>query len=348
MATGILLGALGTPTAPTAAAVAPFLSEFLSDARVIDYPRWFWLPLLNRVIIPRRAPVSAGKYASVWRDPPGAGSQMGSPLAHYTELQRQGVAARLGDGFTVETAVRYGEPNIPSTIARMLADGCERILVVPMHAQYSFTTVASVLDMLSDPPQQARKADDRHQPFRAGVRTIRSFEADAGYIEAAARRIEGFWAEHGRPDFAAGEKLLLSFHGIPKSYDKRGDPYQGQCRTTAKLLRERLGLGEDEALLTFQSKFGPAKWLTPATIDTVAKLGQQGVTRLDVFCPGFLADCLETCEEINLLNREAFEAAHGHQAGHHFHHIPCLNDDEFWLDALTSIIKNHLAQWTAK
>ncbi|MDR3070683.1 MAG: ferrochelatase [Propionibacteriaceae bacterium] len=331
----VVLVNLGTPVEPTAKAVRRFLREFLSDQRVIDYPPVLWRTLLELVILPIRSPKTAAKYASVWLDG-------GSALAVYSARQVEGVQARLGDAAHVELATTYGEPSVANTLSRLYRDGFKRVLVIPMYSQYSITTVASVLDEVARYTLKAVGSPE--------LRWVTSFEADEGYIDAMAARIEASWKQTGRPDFAAGDKLLLSFHGIPQAYDKAGDPYRSQCFASAALLREKLGVGDDECLLTFQSKFGPAVWLTPATIDTVARLGAAGVKRVDVFCPGFLADCLETLEEINMLNREAYAEAYRAQAQPgagegEFNHIPCLNDDPKWLDALTAIVRANLAGW---
>jgi len=317
---------VGTPDSPTPHDVRVFLREFLSDRRLIALPPLLWQPILNGFILPRRSHRSAEKYASVW-------TEQGSPLMVHTLAQEDALAARLGDGVRVVAAMRYGELRLSVVLDGLAADGVGRVLVVPMFPQYSTTTVATVFDAL-----ERYLATLAHQPE---YRTIRAWHDDPGYIEAAALRVEQAWAKEGRPGFEHGDKLLLSFHSIPVAIARAGDPYPDECVHTARLLRDRLGLDEESAPMTFQSKFGPAAWLTPATIDTVRALGDAGVRRLDVFCPGFAADCLETDEEIGILNRNAYHE-HG---GQRFVRIPSLNDFEPWMDAFADIVRRNLADW---
>jgi ferrochelatase len=256
----------------------------------------------------------------------------GSPLMVHTVNQTNGVRDRLADEpVVVDFAMRYGNPSIAEKLDGLAAKGIERVVVIPLYPQYSTTTVATIQDKLDEYAAA--------HPSGPKLVTIDTFPEDAGYIEARAGLIEGFWAEHGRPDFAAGDKLLLSYHGIPESLvTKGGDPYPSECEATTALLRTRLGLDETSCVMTYQSKFGPGKWLTPATIDTSEELGKQKLGRLDVFCPGFAADCLETDEEINQLNRETFTQAGGGQ----FNKIPCLNDDPAFLDVLARLAAANL------
>ena len=323
----VVLVNLGTPAAPTPRAVRPFLREFLSDRRIVPLAPLVWQPILNAVVLPSRGRKSAAKYASIWTDD-------GSPLLVHTLAQTAGLARRLGgDGVRVAAAMRYGEPSLGSVLDGLVADGIRRVLVVPMYPQFSTTTVATVFDALA-----------RHLTKRADqpeYRTIRDWHDDPGYIEAAVRRVEETWAARGRPDFERGDKLLLSFHGIPLAAVRAGDPYPSECAVTARLLRERLGLDETMAPLTYQSKFGPGEWLTPATIQTVGALARSGTRRLDVFCPGFAVDCLETDEEIGILNRDEFLG----NGGETFVRVPCLNDSSPWLDALETIVRRNLAGW---
>jgi ferrochelatase len=237
--------------------------------------------------------------------------------------------------YVVRPAMRYGSPAIGPVVDELQAEGVRQILVVPMYPQYSQTTVATIYDALA-----AHLAHRRDQPE---LRLIRSFPTASRYIEALAQRVEATWRDEGRPDFAAGERLVLSFHGLPVAMVDKGDPYRSECLATAAALRVRLGLDETQCLTTFQSKFGPSRWLPPATIDTVRRLGAAGTARVDVFCPGFVADCLETLEEIQLLNREAFTTA----GGGRFVRIPCLNAEPAWIDALASLIHGHTDGWTA-
>ncbi len=322
--TAVVLVSLGTPQSPTPDAVRRYLREFLSDRRIVTMPPAVWRPILELFVLPVRGRKSAAKYASVW-------TAQGSPLMVHSLAQRDALAERLGDGVRVALAMRYGEPSFASVLNGLAADGVRHVLVVPMYPQFSTTTVATVTDALT-----------RYQRSHEGlfdVRVVQPWFDDPGYIAAAARRIEETWAEKGRPDFAHGDKLLLSFHGIPVAAVRNGDRYPTECEATTRLLRERLGLTPDECLMTYQSKFGPAAWLTPATIATVADLADRGAKRLDVFCPGFAADCLETDEEIGMLNRDAF-MAHGGEA---FVRVPCVNDFGPWMDAFEAIVRRGLA-----
>jgi ferrochelatase len=260
----------------------------------------------------------------------------------YSQAQAAGVQERLGSGIRVEYAMRYGAPAMRDLLARMRSEGVERVLVLPMYPQYSMPTVASVID---DVARYALKAVNQLE-----VRWVHSYPTHPGYIEALARRVEEKWEVEGRPDFDAGDRMVLSFHGIPVACDTAGDPYQGQCLQTAAALRTRLGVTQEQCLMTFQSKFGPAAWLTPATIDTVAALGKAGTGRVDVLCPGFATDCLETLEEIDLLNRDAYTAgfAQSPAAGSaepKFVRVACLNDHPVWLDAIADIARTHTAGW---
>lgn len=325
---GVVLVNLGTPDEPTLPAVQRYLREFLTDRRIIPLNPLLWRPVLELKVLQVHARASTEKYASVWMP-------AGSPLMVHATAQADALAERLGDGVRVAIAMRYGNPSLSSVLDQLDAEGVGRVLIVPMYPQFSTTTVATVFDALA---AHIQTSHDQHE-----YRTIRDHHDDAGYIEACARRIEQTWEAEGRPDFAAGDKLLLSYHGIPVSMVDDGDPYPLECETTTRLLRERLGLGEAECVMTYQSKFGRGEWLTPATIDTVAELGRAGVGRLDVFCPGFAADCLETEEEIGILNAEEFHGA----GGRRFVRVPCLNDSPAWIEALTDLVTTHLAGWVA-
>ena len=322
----VVLVNLGTPDSPALPDVQKYLREFLSDRRIIPLHPWLWRPVLELRVLQVHARASAEKYASVWL--PG-----GSPLMVHSVAQGAALAEKLGDAARVEVAMRYGNPSLSSVLDALAADGVRRVLVVPAYPQFSTTTVATVMDAL------ARHVLTRHDQFE--LRTVRDFHDDPAYIEACATLIEQTWQREGRPDFAAGDKLLLSYHGIPVSMVTDGDPYPAECERTTELLRERLGLTDQECELAYQSKFGRGEWLTPATIERVAELGQSGVKRLDVFCPGFVADCLETEEEIGMLNREEFHA-HG---GEHFVRVPCLNDSPAWIDALAQLARRQLSGW---
>jgi ferrochelatase len=326
-AVGIVLVNLGTPDQPTLPAVQKYLREFLSDRRIVDLSPILWKPILETSIMHGHAKLSTQKYASVWYPE-------GSPLLIHSQALVTALAAGLGaEGPVVRCAMRYGSPALASVLDELKAAGVWRLLVVPLYAQYSTTTVATVIDALS-----AYLADSMNHPE---VRWIRGWAEDPGYIDACARVIEDSWAENGRPDFARGDKLLLSYHGIPVSVAAAGDPYPQECQATTDRRRARLGLGPAHCHMTSPTKFGKGEWLTPATIDTVGKLGELGTPRLDVFCPGFVADCLETLEEIGLLNRDEFTR----RGGGTFNRISCLNDSAKWVEALAALVRRHTAGW---
>ncbi|MDR1443056.1 MAG: ferrochelatase [Bifidobacteriaceae bacterium] len=327
--TAVMLVNLGTPDSPTPRDVRRYLREFLSDKRVVNLHAFIWRGILEGFVLPFRSRKSAEKYRAIWLEE-------GSPLAVYTQSQARGVAERLSERLDqpvrVEAAMRYGSPAVRPMLETLRAEGVSRVLVVPLYPQYSVPTVASIID------EVARYA--LRSVHQLEYSLVHSYPALPGYIEALALRAEEAWELHGRPDFAAGDKMLLSFHGIPVSLDRAGDPYRGQCEETATALRERLDLTEEQCLITYQSKFGPMPWLTPATIDTVARLGSQGVKRIDVACPGFASDCLETLEEIDLLNKGTYLAA---QPDGKFVRHQCLNDHPTWLDALTDLVESRIS-----
>ncbi len=304
---GVLLVNLGTPAAPTAQAVRAYLAEFLSDPRVVRLPRLLWLPLLYGVILNVRPRRSARKYAAIWMPE-------GSPLAVHSERQAKLLSARLSR--PVASAMRYGEPSIAAGVARLRASGAGRTIVLPLYPQYAESTAESVRDAIG--PDAAM---------------IEHFHDHPAYIAALAAGVQAHWKAHGR-----AERLVLSFHGLPRRAVARGDPYEKQCYATARLLASALAVGESEFLVTFQSRFGPAEWLQPYTQATLIDLARRGVKTLDVACPGFVSDCLETLEEIAIGGREAFLAAGGGE----MRVIPCLNEDPAWIDALGAIVTPHL------
>ena len=328
----LILANLGTPAAPTPRAVRSFLREFLSDRRVIEMHPLLWRPVLEGVILRVRPRASAAKYATVWR-PGQQASRSGSPLMHYSERQGELLQRELGESVQVRIAMRYGQPSLRRVMIELMETGCRRIALVPLYPQYAASSAGTVVD------EAARFIlESRNQPE---LRTIRSFEAAPAYIEALATALEQHWQVHGRPDPAAGERLLLSFHSIPQAMHDAGDPYRGECERTVERLSQRLGLPDGLAHLTFQSVFGPAAWIGPATIDTVGELGRAGCPRLDIICPGFFSDCLETLEEINQLNRETFTTA----GGGSFHYIPWGNDSDGAVATLVEQAGNVLTGW---
>jgi ferrochelatase len=322
--TGVLLVNLGTPDAPTAKALRRYLKEFLSDPRVVEIPRIVWWPILNGIILNVRPKKSAMKYASVWMDE-------GSPLRVYTERQTRLIQEALTSrGLSVEVAyaMRYGNPSIARALDQMRADGMRRLLVLPMYPQYSSSTTATVFDVVFDAYSAMR-----HQPE---LRLIRSFHDDDTYISALADRVRRHWQDHGR-----GDLLLFSFHGVPKRSLIKGDPYHCECLKTGRLIAEKLGLQPYQWQVAFQSRFGKAEWLKPYTSEVLHELPGRGVKRLDIMCPGFPADCLETLEEIAMEGKEEFLTA----GGEHYRYIPCLNDDAQGVSALTDLVVRHLQGW---
>ena len=319
--TGVLLVNLGTPDAPTASAVRRFLKQFLWDPRVVEYPRWLWWLILNGIILRIRPSRSAAAYREIWTDD-------GSPLMIYSQAlaRRLGetLAERLQGGVNVELAMSYGDPSIDDAIDSLLAKGARRLLVLPMYPQYSGTTTASVIDAVARKLNRLRWVPE--------TRFINQYHDDPGYIDALAASIRESWVEHGRCD-----KLMFSFHGVPKNTLLRGDPYHCQCQKTARLVTERLGLGDDEWLLSFQSRVGREEWLRPYTDETIAELGQRGLERVDVVCPGFL----ETLEEIAMQNAELFEESGGKSP----HYIPALNDRDDHVELLANLVERHLGGW---
>ncbi|HWS77003.1 MAG TPA: ferrochelatase [Thermomonas sp.] len=306
----LLLVNLGTPAAPTAAAVRRYLAQFLHDHRVVQLTRWLWCPLLHFVILPLRSPKVARKYAQVWM--PG-----GSPLAVHTAALADAVRAKL-PGWRVEHAMRYGEPSVGTQLARLRDAGVRRVRVLPLYPQYSTTTTASVADAI--------------EAHRSGlhVEMLGDYHRDAGWAAAVADSIRAHWAAQGR-----GERLLLSFHGIPQRLVDGGDPYAEHCEASTRAIAEALGIARDQILLTFQSRFGRERWLQPYTQATLEALARDGVRSVDVACPGFAVDCLETLEEIAVENAHAFRAA----GGEALRYIPCLNAGDAHADALAALAR---------
>lgn len=319
--TGILLVNLGTPEEPTSPAVRRFLKDFLSDPRVIEYPRWLWWLILNGIILRIRPSRSAAAYRKIWTDE-------GSPLMIFSKAVADGIQAQLHEVANVELAMSYGEPSIDAAIDRLLAKGARRLLVLPMYPQYSGTTTASVFDAV------ARKLNGLR--WIPELRFINQYHDEPGYIDALAASIREFWKQQGR-----GTHLMFSFHGVPKNTLLRGDPYHCQCQKTARLVAAALELGDDEWILSFQSRVGREEWLRPYTDETIVEFGQQGLDRLDVVCPGFSTDCLETLEEIAMQNAELFVES----GGESLHYIPALNARDDHVRFLADLAERHLGGW---
>ena len=322
--TAVLWCNLGTPEAPNAPALRRYLAQFLGDGRVVEIPRLLWLLILHGIILRVRPAKSAAKYASIW-------TVAGSPLKVWTLRQAEKLQAAFeakGLPILVHAAMRYGAPAIVDELHKLKEAGVQRILIVTAYPQYSGTTTASVFDEVY---RWGLKV--RHLPE---LRFVNRYHDHPGYIEALAQSVRRHWAENGR-----SERLVMSFHGVPERTLQLGDPYHCECHKTGRLLATALGLGAEDYVVTFQSRFGKAKWLEPYTEPTLIAMAQAGVRKVDVICPGFTADCLETLEEINQEAREAFLHAGGETMGY----IPCLNDDAAWIDGLEAICLKHMQGW---
>jgi protoporphyrin/coproporphyrin ferrochelatase len=322
--TAVVLVNLGTPDAPTASALRRYLKEFLSDPRVVEIPRAVWWFILNGIILPLRSGKSAAKYASIW-------TKDGSPLKVYTEKQAillRGYLGERGHDVQVDYAMRYGNPSLSQVLDKLKAAGCDRILILPAYPQYSGATTASIFDAVFSHYARVRNVPE--------LRLIKHYHDQEGYVRALQKAVFAYWDMHGRPD-----KLVMSFHGVPKRTLLLGDPYHCECQKTARLLAKQLQLSPDQYQVTFQSRFGKAEWLQPYTAPTLVKLAKEGVGRVDVICPGFTSDCLETLEEIAMEARRDFLTAGGKE----FHYIPCLNDSPAWIIALAEIAEQHMIGW---
>jgi ferrochelatase len=322
----VLLLQLGTPAAPTAAALRPYLREFLGDGRVLEMAAWLRWLLVNLVIVPFRAPKSAAKYANIW-DP-----KEGSPLLSITRKQTARLAEALGPDYRVNFAMRYGEPGVRAVVRRLAEAGCRRLVVIPMFPQYSGTTTASGFDALFDALKRER--------IIPSVRIVSEYHDDPEYIAAVAATIERKLAE-ARAQGHEPEVKILSFHGIPIDYIKRGDPYMRQSSATAKLVAKKLGWKKGEYRITFQSRFGKQKWLLPYFDETIKELGAKGAKTVLVAQPGFTADCLETIDEIGREGKEDFEGA----GGEHLIRVECLNDAPEFISALASLARREAGAW---
>ncbi len=322
---GVLLVNLGTPAAPTPAAVRRYLAEFLWDPRVVEVPRPVWWLILNAFILPFRAPKSAHAYAQIW-------TAEGSPLLTVSRRQAQALAdalaARHGDAVRVDLAMRYGKPSIPEALSRLGAANCERLIVLPLYPQYSGSTTGSVFDGVAMALTGMRRIPD--------LRFVASYHDDAPHISALAASVREHWVANGR-----AERLLMSFHGVPMRYLLDGDPYHCHCHKTARLLAEALELPADAWQIGFQSRLGRAEWLRPYTDETLVSWAKAGLRSVDVVCPGFAADCLETLEEICIRGRESFVAAGGERLAY----VPCLNDRADHIAALAALVERQLAGW---
>ena len=322
--TAILYCNLGTPSAPTASALRKYLAEFLGDHRVVEIPKPIWWLILHGIILRVRPAKSAAKYASIW-------TEQGSPLKANTEAQALALGQVLqqrGHTVAVRYAMRYGQPSVASQLDAFKSEGVQRVLIVPAYPQYSGTTTASVFDAVYQWGLKTRLIPE--------FRFVNRYHDDSRYIAALAQTVREHWAQNGQ-----AEQLVMSFHGVPERTLQLGDPYHCECMKTGRLLAQALGLSPDQYKLTFQSRFGKAKWLEPYTEPTLVAMAGQGVKTVDVICPGFTGDCLETLEEIQQEAQEAFL----HAGGEKFSYIPCLNNHPAWIEALADIGLSHLQGW---
>jgi len=319
---GLLLVNLGTPDSPSRADVRRYLKEFLSDPRVVEGSRIAWWLVLNGIILNTRPKKSSAAYQKIW-------TSDGSPLLYFTQRQRDALQQQLGAQVKVVMAMRYGNPSIAAGLNELKQAGCSRILLFPLYPQYSATTTGSVFDAVSNELQQWRWIPE--------LRMINQYYDHPDYINALADSVRAFQKENGTPD-----KLLMSFHGLPRSYTEAGDPYASQCEQTAALLGDALALETSRWLLTYQSRVGPREWLQPYTDETLKQLPGQGIKNIQVICPGFAVDCLETLEEIAMQNRDIFLSAGGEK----YDYIPCLNDDPAHIETLAKLAHQYLGGWT--
>ena len=325
--TAVLLVNLGTPAAATASALRRYLAQFLWDPRVVEIPRPLWWLILHGVILRTRPAKSAAKYASIW-------TAQGSPLLRWSQRQAECLQTELqarGHDVLVRLAMRYGEPAFDRVLDALQAEGATRLLVLPLYPQYAAATTASTVDAVAAWAKHSRRVPE--------LRFVNHYHDDPGYIAALAASVRAHWALQPR-----GDKLVMSFHGVPARSLALGDPYHCECHKTARLLAEALALGRDDYIVTFQSRLGRAKWLEPYTEPTVKRLAEQGVKHIDAICPGFAADNLETLEEIAMEARDAFIQA----GGETFHFIACLNDAPAWIDALGTLAERHLQGWPTR
>ncbi len=324
--TAVLLVNLGTPQAPTAQALRPYLRQFLSDPRVIEWPAWLWKPILNGIVLNVRPKKSAKLYDSIW-------TEEGSPLFVYSQSIAEQLQENLrpvwGDDLLVKLAMRYGSPSIPAQLEALRQDNVRRILIMPLFPQYSATTTATIFDVVFDELKKWRWSPE--------LRTVTGYHDHPLYIQALAEGVQDYWREHGR-----ASKLLYSFHGIPQSYFHKGDPYHCFCYKTARLVSEQLGLDKEAYQVCFQSRFGPEEWLQPYTDKTLEAWAGEGIGDVQTMCPGFAVDCLETLEEMAVENRHIFLEAGGESYGY----IPCLNDGASQIALITEVVQNNLQGWS--
>ena len=329
---GILLANLGTPDAPTAKALRPYLQQFLMDRRVVEIPRFIWCWILHCIILVIRPKKSAAKYAQVW-------AKEGSPLLVHAKNQTNLLQGFLGEKikspFAVELGMSYGNPSMKSAIVSLKAQHCDRILVFPLYPQYAASSSAAAFDSVWKTLLKMRNVP--------AIRSIRSYHDHPAYINALKQSVLEYWRINGKLRFDKGEKLVMSFHGVPKVHLTKGDPYHCQCHKTARLLAEALGLDKDDYTVAFQSRFGKQEWLKPYLASTLEDLGKAKTKRIDVICPGFSSDCLETLEEIAMEGKHIFQS----NGGGEYNYIPALNESAPWIHAMTQIALENLQGWVS-
>ena len=325
---GILLTNLGTPDAPTAKALRPYLKQFLMDRRVVEIPRLLWWWILNCIVLVIRPKKSAAKYAQVWM-------KEGSPLLVHTQKQtlllRGFLGKKIKPPFAVELGMSYGNPSIKNAIEKLKALHCNKILIFPLYPQYAASSTAASLDAVWNTLLTMRNVP--------AIRTIRHYHDHPAYINALAVSVKAYWTSNGKP-----EKLIMSFHGVPKAHLTKGDPYYCECHKTARLLAEALDLDKEQCQVAFQSRFGRQEWLKPYLANTLKALGKTKTKRLDIICPGFSSDCLETLEEIAIEGKGIFQS----NGGGEYHYIPALNANEEWIHAMTDIALENLGGWVSE
>ena len=322
--TGVLLTNLGTPDAPTAKAVKPYLREFLSDPRVIELPKFLWQIILRGIILQIRPRRSAKTYSSIW-------TEEGSPLLIIAKKQLALVEKTLNLEFSntvFELAMRYGNPSIENALKNLQNQNVRRLLILPLYPQYCAATTASTFDAVTNILQKWRWIPE--------LRFINQYFEEEDYIKALANSVKDFWKTHGKP-----QKIIFSYHGIPKTYHTKGDPYHCYCLKTTRLIKEYMNLQDDDVMTTFQSRFGRQEWLQPYTSQTLKELPKKGIKKIHIISPGFSADCLETLEELEEENRNYFEEAGGEE----YKYIPCLNDNPLHISMMTSLIRKHTQGW---
>lgn len=332
---GVILGQVGTPLSLDRGEVRRYLREFLSDQRVIDLPRWRWLPILHGLVLPTRPKMVAHHFAEIWTDD-------GSPLLVYSQAQREGIANRLGQRYQVELGMAYSQPSIAGAVARLEAAGIRKIIVLPLFPQYSNSTTASIYDEVSfHALGRSRRRGLPRKKFSPTLRFVHPYYDDPAYIRVLADNIRGQLADGDPPD-----RMVVSYHGLPRRFDDEGDPYRSQCEETTRLLAKALDWSAGSYEMAYQSRFGRTEWIKPYLQPRLEQLHSDGVRRPAIVSPGFTTDCLETLHELAIEGRQLYENGGGDGAG--YRAIRCLNDDPAWLDYLAGLIEQNAAGWATR